>query len=246
MAGITHQWNGTVLTITSDSGTSSADLRGEKGDDGARGPQGSICDTTVIANYVAAKAAPAGYGLGTYAKLLDNTYNLNNALPTGFYRWGASVPVNAPSPIGYAVMLHIARTDGDIIQKVWHLGTHSGVQISAERYLSDNNGEWEWNNPPMELGIEYRTTERWNGSAVYTKLVDCGALPDKSSKAITFADETTAAAFACYGRAINNGELISIPWLPDISVKTQKNKIYITTTDYFGSWYGYVCVKYTK
>ena len=41
MAGtITHSWNGTVLTITSDSGTSSADLQGGKGDTGPRGPQG--------------------------------------------------------------------------------------------------------------------------------------------------------------------------------------------------------------
>ena len=39
--GITHKWNGTVLTITSDSGTSSADLKGAKGDDGIRGPQGA-------------------------------------------------------------------------------------------------------------------------------------------------------------------------------------------------------------
>lgn len=38
MAGtITHSWNGTILTVTSDSGTSSADL---KGDTGCRGPQG--------------------------------------------------------------------------------------------------------------------------------------------------------------------------------------------------------------
>lgn len=40
MGNIYHQWNGTVLTITSDSGTSSADLRGEKGDIGIRGAQG--------------------------------------------------------------------------------------------------------------------------------------------------------------------------------------------------------------
>ena len=41
MAGtITHEWNGTVLTITSDSGTSSADLQGGKGDTGPRGAQG--------------------------------------------------------------------------------------------------------------------------------------------------------------------------------------------------------------
>lgn len=41
MAGtIKHQWNGTILTITSDSGTSSMDLKGDKGDTGARGVQG--------------------------------------------------------------------------------------------------------------------------------------------------------------------------------------------------------------
>lgn len=41
MAGnIYHSFNGTVLTITSDSGTSSADLKGTKGDTGARGVRG--------------------------------------------------------------------------------------------------------------------------------------------------------------------------------------------------------------
>lgn len=40
MSGITHEWNGTILTITSDSGTSSCDLKGDKGDDGIRGAQG--------------------------------------------------------------------------------------------------------------------------------------------------------------------------------------------------------------
>ena len=41
MAGtITHEWNGTILTITSDSGTSSCDLQGVQGDTGPRGPQG--------------------------------------------------------------------------------------------------------------------------------------------------------------------------------------------------------------
>lgn len=38
--GITHEWHGTVLTITSDSGTSSCDLQGPVGETGIRGPQG--------------------------------------------------------------------------------------------------------------------------------------------------------------------------------------------------------------
>lgn len=41
MAGtIKHSWNGTVLTIESDSGVSSCDLKGATGDTGIRGPQG--------------------------------------------------------------------------------------------------------------------------------------------------------------------------------------------------------------
>ena len=52
MAGtIEHQWNGTVLTITSDSGTSSCDLKGDKGDDGIRGPQGRPGTTPELTGY---------------------------------------------------------------------------------------------------------------------------------------------------------------------------------------------------
>lgn len=42
MSGIYHEWNGTVLTVTSDSGTSSADLKGEMGIRGAQGAPGAI------------------------------------------------------------------------------------------------------------------------------------------------------------------------------------------------------------
>lgn len=49
MAGIiTHVWDGTVLTITSDAGTSSMDLAGKQGDIGPRGPQGPA--GTIISN----------------------------------------------------------------------------------------------------------------------------------------------------------------------------------------------------
>lgn len=41
----THSWNGTVLTMTSASGTSSADLKGDKGERGEVGPKGDRGDT---------------------------------------------------------------------------------------------------------------------------------------------------------------------------------------------------------
>lgn len=41
MAGkVTHEWNGTILTVTDDNGTYSVDLKGARGDIGDRGEQG--------------------------------------------------------------------------------------------------------------------------------------------------------------------------------------------------------------
>ena len=34
--------------------------------------------------------------------------------------------------------------------------------------------EWEWINPPMQLGVEYMTTEHHLGKPVYVKMVDLG------------------------------------------------------------------------
>lgn len=40
-----------------------------------------------------------------------------------------------------------------------------------------NGSTVEWINPPMQLGVEYRTTERYLGKPVYCKMVDCGKFP---------------------------------------------------------------------
>lgn len=45
---IKHYWNGTILTIESDSGISSADLKGAQGDTGIRGAQGAQGEGKVL------------------------------------------------------------------------------------------------------------------------------------------------------------------------------------------------------
>jgi hypothetical protein len=81
MGTIKHEWNGTVLTITSDSGTSSCNLKGAKGDDGCRGAQGSpgiIVDTT-------GNILLEGYVTREYLdSLLDN-----KTIALDFSGWGA-------------------------------------------------------------------------------------------------------------------------------------------------------------
>ena len=41
-------------------------------------------------------------------------------------------------------------------------------------YYRTVDGVVEWFNPPMQLGVEYRITERYQGKPVYAKDVDCG------------------------------------------------------------------------
>lgn len=52
------------------------------------------------------------------------------------------------------------------------------------RSLDDagNWGEWEWVNPPYDFDVEYRTTERYLGRPVYTKMIYIGKLPDANTE----------------------------------------------------------------
>lgn len=46
------------------------------------------------------------------------------------------------------------------------------------------DGEREWLNPPMVPGVEYRTVDRFNGKAVFVKVIDCGNLPNTTEKSV--------------------------------------------------------------
>ena len=82
-------------------------------------------------------------------------------------------------------------------------GTTNGLW----RMLKDN-GKWqpvEWINPPMELGTEYRTTERYLGKPVYVKVVDCGKCPGSEFKDIQFDTSGVALPIRCYGNWTYDG-----------------------------------------
>lgn len=70
-----------------------------------------------------------------------------------------------------------------------------GVAIQALSYIADSdtlpNGEtllapMEYLNPPMKLGVEYRTTERYLGKPVYVKTINMGNLPGNAVKQSSF------------------------------------------------------------
>lgn len=115
-------------------------------------------------------AAPAGFGLGRNAS--RKYTDVNEMLYNGWY----AVPNNcANSPTGVnAALIRVDRFSHEcIIQTLYSFGTPTYVMRRAWQYSSWD--EWEYINPTMYAGIEYKTTERVNNRPVYTKRVLVGS-----------------------------------------------------------------------
>ena len=68
---------------------------------------------------------------------------------------------------------------------------------------------WEWVNPPMELGTEYRTTERHFGKPVYVKVLEFSAITDGEQIDIGVSQILRANVYEVYGT-----QYIPVPQVP--------------------------------
>lgn len=146
-------------------------------------------------------AAPAGYGLGTTAKKLSNT-KLDSVLSNGWYCFDSGSGIeNAPQDFPSMLFVENFYNTGWCKQTITLVG-HAKTKIVRSRHKG-TWGEWEYENPLMELGKEYRTTERWQGKAIYIKLVDCGAVVNGTKSVAHGASATQM--LRCSG-AISDGQ----------------------------------------
>ena len=113
---------------------------------------------------------------------------------------------------------------GQVLQRVT---VCSALATVYEReYYGGKWFPWECVNPPMYTGVEYRTKERYNGKAVYTKLVDLGNLPNATRKQVAHGAENVTGVIRCCGQ-MSNG--ISLPFHYDNT--TNWIEIYAGGTD---------------
>ena len=198
-------------------------IQGEQGIQGPEGPQGprgypatvngkSADDSGNIAltagdvnaysktesDALLAGKAPAGYGLGIVggASLLD----ANTAKKNGWYIGGGENAVNFPSYNHKYGELFVLTRNITIEQFAICEGT------ICVRYSKDNGttwNPWEYVNPPMQLGVEYRTTERYNGKPVYKRAVNIGDITGDGKS--TFA--SNGATTVLSGELLYNGYL---------------------------------------
>nr|DAL09367.1 MAG TPA_asm: nucleoid-associated protein [Caudoviricetes sp.] len=126
-------------------------------------------------------AAPDGFGLGGSAQTISTDWN--EALSNGWWKDGNDNLLNHPFPGLWGIGLTTNYTEGShLVQSAFWVDNDGSVyQKIRGRYQGGTWGAWEWVNPPMQLGVEYRTIERYLGKPVYVKVVDCGKFPAPGS-----------------------------------------------------------------
>ena len=189
-----------------------ASLKGEKGDKGEKGEKGNKGDPGVLEahsginalnhrvvnvaspeadtdaatkGYVAAAAAPAGYGYGEpcvsfYHTSSDSIAQFESALD----EFVAEMKDGEAKQI---CVTCIGITNTTLYGTIYR-HTEQYVIVTLTTYYQNGSvvkckfgGVWEphgWNNPPMIPGVEYRTTERWNGKPVWKSLTKITGLPN--------------------------------------------------------------------
>lgn len=185
--------------------------------------------------------APAGYGLGSKIGMLIT--DGNDALSGGWYYWG-NVKTNLPFTYGHMRVDPRLVGSGGLQSLMQTAYSESHLGCVAQRKLADSNfGEWEWVNPPMVIGVEYRTTERYLGKPVYAQVVKFGALPDTTTKFIAHEISDINYIVGLWGVTSDRSMLTGNPRINYFHANA--NNILITTNT---SWdtTAYVTMKYTK
>ena len=207
--------------------------------------------------------APAGYGFGdaiqeiattsaeesyeTYCakvdavldEMPDKTAKLVRAYPPAVYgKAGTTVSLLYKSDANYVVLSNIGSADTALC----------GWRMIRLKKSSSEPSAWqpfEWEHPPMQLGAEYRTTERYNSKPVYKKAINTGALSAGTSKSVAHGVQNIGLRLsALYG--LNNGgdNLVSNPGITGILV--DGSNITITTAAGFSTSNSWVVIAYTK
>ena len=161
--------------------------------------------------------APAGFGFGdavqsiettsaeesyeTYCAKVDavldampdKTAKLVLAYPPAVYgKAGTTISLLYKGDANYAVLSNIGSADPALCG--WRM-------IKLKKSSSDPSAwqPFEWEHPPMQLGVEYRTVERYNGKPIHIKAVSLGLLENNTSKSVEHGISDFESCVECSG-----------------------------------------------
>ena len=190
--------------------------------------------------------APAGYGLGELgaSKTTSIASEVDSFKRTGWFNYynadNVDLIENAPNSHGCAIYTEMQG---------WNYGRQEAWTLDGghltRNYLASVWKPWEWINPPMLIGVEYRTTERWQGKAVYTKAIQCGNLPNASAVIVAHGCAAIAVIRCC--GVTNLGTTIPYRWNDSyLDVSADRTNIHLCTNADFSGQTCIVQLWYTK
>ena len=113
-------------------------------------------------------AAPAGFGLGEVNAKAPEDNDANKAIYNGVY----TIYASTANGLGVDGVLDVSSRTYGYATQTFKPSISNLMGCVVQRHQNNHTwGEWEWVNPPMIPGVEYRTTKRHNGAAIYTKLI---------------------------------------------------------------------------
>lgn len=199
-------------------------------------------------------AAPDGFGLGGNSKLLTSDDDVNTIGASGWYGWGSdNVPANALTITNATIMRVDAYNSGVKVQTLYGVtdGGDSIMQpIVVRRMIYGSKiGTWEYVNPPMYLGVEYRTTERYLGKPVYKKLLlFTGAMTEGYSQ-MAHNIANIANVVGCYAELFDGSSTLSTPILDGsnmIIFSAAASTIRKTSVGDYSAYSARILMSYTK
>jgi hypothetical protein len=101
--------------------------------------------------------------------------------------------------------------------------------------------------PPMEIGVEYQTAERYMGKPVFTTLVNAGSLPDTTTKNVAHGISNIEYVFDCRGVTSGGDSLPYVAGNARIDITAGKTNVSVCTS--YGapaSMNAYITIRYTK
>ena len=123
----------------------------------------------------------------------DKTAKLVLAYPPAVYgKAGTTISLLYKGDANYAVLSNIGSADTALCG--WRM-------IKLKKSSSDPSAwqPFEWEHPPMQLGVEYRTVERYNGKPIHIKAVSLGLLENNTSKSVEHGISDFESCVECSG-----------------------------------------------
>lgn len=169
----------------------------------------------------------------------DRTAKLVLAYPPAVYGSATTtVSLLYKNDANYAVLSNIGSSDVELC----------GWRMFKLRYPSSLSSPsvwmpFEWEHPPMKIGVEYRTLERYNGKPVYAKAINFGQAPNATYKDVSHGIENFS-QLVSYTGMMGSANLIEASAVDNIQINA--SIIRITTNTDVSANYVYLVLRYTK